>query len=164
MGRAGDQIVPEAMPQRDAIGRETSLRLAVVGINYAPEEIGIARYTTDMAVWLLARGHDVEVIAGKPYYPQWSVYPAYRGGGWRRGMEQGVRVIRCPHYVPERPGGLKRVVHLASFGLSALLPVLGLRWRQRKVCPQVVICVVPALLSVPAAWLAARLCGAKLWI
>jgi len=31
------------------------LRLAIVGLNYAPEEIGIARYTTDMAKALAAR-------------------------------------------------------------------------------------------------------------
>ena len=140
------------------------MRLAIIGINYAPEEIGIARYTTDMAVWLAARGHAVEAIAGKPYYPQWSVYPAYRGGGWRHGVEQGVAVTRCPHYVPARPGGLKRVIHLASFGLSALLPVLQLRLRPREQRPQVVLCVVPALLSVPVAWVAARLLGARLWI
>ena len=140
------------------------MRLTIIGINYAPEEIGIARYTTDMAVWLAARGHGVEAIAGKPYYPQWSVYPAWRGGGWRRGTEQGVTVTRCPHYVPARPGGLKRVIHLASFGLSALLPVLQLRLRPREQRPQVVLCVVPALLSVPVAWVAARLLGARLWI
>ena len=140
------------------------MRLAIIGINYAPEEIGIARYTTDMAVWLAARGHGVEAIAGKPYYPQWSVYPAWRGGGWRHGVEQGVTVTRCPLYVPARPGGLKRVIHLASFGLSALLPVLQLRLRPREQRPQVVLCVVPALLSVPVAWVAARLLGARLWI
>ena len=140
------------------------MHLAVVGLNYAPEEIGISRYTADVAAWLAARGHDVEVIAGKPYYPQWEVYPAYRGGGWRRAVERGVRVVRCPHYVPAQPGGLKRVIHLASFGLSALVPVLGLWLRPRHRRPQIIMCVVPALLSVPAAWLAARLCGAALWI
>ena len=140
------------------------MRLAILGINYAPEEIGIGRYTTDTAVWLVARGHDVEAIVGKPYYPQWSVYPAWRGGGWRRGQERGVTVTRCPHYVPARPGGLKRVIHLASFTLSALLPTLGLRLRPRDQRPQVVLCVVPALLSVPVAWVAARLVGARLWI
>ena len=152
------------MRQQDAPDCAGNMRLAIIGINYAPEEIGIARYTTDMAVWLAERGHNVEVIAGKPYYPQWSVYPAYRGGGWRRGVEKGVRVTRCPLYVPAKPGGLKRVIHLASFGLSAVVPVLGLRLRPREDRPQVVLCVVPALLSVPVAWIAARLCGARLWI
>ena len=139
------------------------MRIAIVGLNYAPEEIGIARYTADMARSLAARGHDVEVIAGKPYYPEWQVYAGWQGGGWRHGTEDGVRVTRCPHYVPRVPTGLKRILHLASFALSALVPGLRMALR-RDARPQVVICVAPALLSVPVAWVVARLAGAKLWV
>jgi len=95
--------------------RTARLRIAVLGINYAPEEIGIGRYSTDLALALARRGHEVEVIAGKPYYPQWRVPDPFRGGGWRRSVENGVRVVRCPHYVPAEPTGLRRIVHLASF-------------------------------------------------
>ena len=137
------------------------MRIAIIGLNYAPEEIGIARYTADMARALAARGHGVQVIAGKPYYPQWQVYDGWQGGGWRRAVEDGVTVTRCPHYVPRAPTGLRRIVHLASFACSALWP--GLRMA-RRVRPQVVICIAPALLSVPAAWALARLAGARLWV
>jgi colanic acid biosynthesis glycosyl transferase WcaI len=145
------------------------LKLAIVGINYAPEEIGIARYTSDMAVELAARGHAVEVIAGKPYYPQWAIYPEFKGLDWRKSVERGVKITRVPFYVPGAPSGLKRILHLASFALAALVPVLGLVFRGlvfggREDRPDVVICVAPALLSVPVAWLAARLTGAKLWV
>ena len=140
------------------------LRLAILGINYAPEEIGIARYTTDMAVSLASRGHRVEVIAGKPYYPQWTTYLPYRRRGWHRETERGIAITRCPHYVPAEPNGRKRIVHLASFAAAALGPALRLAFRRRLARPQVVICVVPTLLAVPVAWLAARLAGAKLWV
>jgi colanic acid biosynthesis glycosyl transferase WcaI len=140
------------------------LRLAILGINYAPEEIGIARYTTDMANALAARGHQVEVIAGKPYYPQWTTYLPFRSGGWRKGRESGVAITRCPHYVPADPSGPRRILHLASFAAAALGPALKLVFRPGPARPQVVICVVPALLCVPVAWLAARLSGAKLWV
>lgn len=140
------------------------LRVAILGINYAPEEIGIARYTTDMAVALTARGHRVEVIAGKPYYPQWTTYLPYRRPGWLHDTERGVAITRCPHYVPALPNGRRRIVHLASFAAAALGPALGLVFRQGPARPQVVICVVPALLSLPVAWLAARLAGARLWV
>ncbi|HZV11418.1 MAG TPA: glycosyltransferase, partial [Novosphingobium sp.] len=139
------------------------MRLAILGINYAPEEIGIARYTTDMAVELAARGHVVEVVAGKPYYPAWQVPQAWRGG-WRRSGEAGVGIMRCPLYVPREPNGLRRIVHLISFALSALGPALMLARRPREERPQVVLCVAPALLSVPVAWLMARLAGARLWV
>ncbi|MDP9056067.1 MAG: WcaI family glycosyltransferase [Pseudomonadota bacterium] len=141
-----------------------ALRVAILGINYAPEEIGIARYTTDMAVALAARGHHVEVIVGKPYYPQWTIYGPYRKRGWHRDVERGIRVTRCPHYVPAVPNGPRRIAHLASFAVSALGPALRLAFRRGSERPQVIICVVPALLSVPVAWLAARLARAKLWV
>ena len=47
---------------------------------------------------------------------------------------------------------------------AALGPALRLVLRRGAARPQVVICVVPALLSLPVAWLAARLAGAKLWV
>ncbi|WJS99231.1 WcaI family glycosyltransferase [Novosphingobium humi] len=139
------------------------LRLAIVGLNYAPEEIGIARYTTDMAKALAARGAQVEVISGKPYYPAWFVEPEWRGG-WRRSVEDGVSITRCPFYVPRKPGGLKRILHLASFTLSALSPALALGMKRRDKRPQAVFCIAPSLLSVPVAWVLARLSGASLWV
>lgn len=140
------------------------MRLAILGINYAPEEIGIGRYTTDLAVELASRGHDVDVVAGKPYYPAWSVAEDYRGGGWRRAHERGVAITRCPHYVPAVPSGIKRILHLASFAISASVPMWRLARADRGKRPDVVLCIAPALLSVPVAWLGARLSGAKLWI
>jgi colanic acid biosynthesis glycosyl transferase WcaI len=136
------------------------LRIGIVGLNYAPETIGIARYTTDMAISLAQRGHEVNVVAGKPYYPAWRIADEWRGGGARRSHEDGVEITRCSHYVPATPTGPRRILHLLSFTLSALAPAL----RMARGKPDVVICVVPALLSVPAAWLAARLGKGRLWI
>jgi len=127
-----------------ALARHTPKHIAVVGINYAPEEIGIARYTTDMARALVRNGHTVDVLAGKPYYPAWEVPKAWRGGGWRRGDEHGVHITRCPHYVPRSPNGLRRILHLMSFAAAALPPALrmgrGLARRPgvRRHRPQVV--------------------------
>ena len=140
------------------------MRLAILGINYAPEEIGIGRYTTDMAVALTERGHHVEVVAGKPYYPAWEVPQDYRGGGWRKATERGVSITRCPHYVPKNPSGIKRILHLASFAMSALGPALRLARRPRGDRPELFLCVAPALLSVPVAWMAARVAGVPLWV
>lgn len=135
------------------------MKLLIVGLNYAPEPVGIGPYTAAMAEALAERGIDVRVVAGKPYYPQWRTYPGFRGL-WRRSKESGVTVIRCAHFVPRHPAGLARIIHLASFAASALLPALHqARWK-----PDVVVCLAPALLSVPVARLAAWLAGAKLWV
>lgn len=138
--------------------------ILIIGLNYAPEPVGIGPYSQGFAEAVAARGANVSVVAGKPYYPQWRVDPAFAGGGWRRSVESGVRIVRCPHYVPAEPGGLKRVLHLASFALSALGPALREALRPRGERPEIVFTVAPALLGVMTAWLAAKLAGARLWI
>ena len=46
-------------------------RILVVGLNYAPEPVGIGPYSRGLAEALAAKGSAVEVVAGQPYYPQW---------------------------------------------------------------------------------------------
>ena len=139
-------------------------RVLIVGINYAPEPVGIGPYTHGLAQALVAAGADVQAVVAKPYYPQWRTYPAYAGCGWQQGEEQGVRLVRCPIYVPAQPSGLKRIVHLASFALSALPFALRAALRPKSERPDLVVVLAPALLSVVTAWLAAKCAGAQLWI
>lgn len=136
------------------------LRLLVVGLNYAPEQVGIGPYTTGLCETLAEWGHAVEVVAGEPYYPEWKRRSGQPSCG-ERTVEAGVGVMRCRHYVPTNPTGLRRILHLASFSLSALFPALR---AARRLRPDVVIVVAPSLLSVPVAWLAAKWAGASLWI
>lgn len=96
------------------------MKIQIIGLNFAPEPIGIGRYTGDMAQSLAARGHAVEVVCAPPYYPAWQVAHAWRGAGWRRRIEGGIAVTRCPIYVPGNPTGVRRIIHLLSFALAAL--------------------------------------------
>lgn len=137
------------------------MKVLIVGLNYAPEPIGIGPYTTGLAEWLAANGHDVEVVAGRPYYPQWLVYPGFGGFGWRRTEEAGVGITRCWHYVPHVPGGAKRILHHLTFMLTALPASL---WCAMRVRPDAVLCVAPSIMSAFPARLAAWLGGAKLWL
>lgn len=136
----------------------------IVGINYAPEPVGIGPYTQGLAEALVEAGAEVQAVVAKPYYPQWRTWPAYAGGGWQHGEEHGVRLTRCPIYVPAEPSGLKRIVHLASFALSALPFALRAALRPKAERPELVLVLAPALLSVVTAWLAAKVAGARLWI
>jgi len=136
-------------------------RVLILGLNYAPEPIGIGAYTSGLAQGLARLGFVVDVISGVPYYPAWQVYPGFSAWRWQSGAEHGVRVTRCPIYVPARPGGLRRILHLASFSLSSLPAVLA---RSRRTRPDVVVCPAPSLLSIPIAWLGAKMAGARLWI
>ncbi|WP_197204077.1 WcaI family glycosyltransferase [Crateriforma conspicua] len=72
-----------------------------------------------------------------------------------------IRVIRCPLWVPGKVSGLKRIIHLASFGLSSVPVML---WKAVTFRPDVILTVEPAAMCMPTTWLAARLCGAKAWL
>ena len=136
------------------------MKILIYGINYAPELTGIGKYSAEMAEWLAARGHSVSVVTAPPYYPQWRVHDGYRAGRYAREERAGVSVRRAPLWVPARPGGVKRLLHLASFALSSLPSLL----RAAAGRPDVILVVEPALFCAPSAWLAARLCGARAWL
>ncbi|WP_082529127.1 MULTISPECIES: WcaI family glycosyltransferase [unclassified Bradyrhizobium] len=137
------------------------MRILVVGINYAPDLIGVAKYTTEFCESMAAWGHEVRVVTGPPYYPDWSIPQRYRSSWYVRERLNDVEVIRAPIYVPARPSGLRRLLHHASFLVSAAGPLLSgaLFWR-----PDIVFVVAPSLLSAPVAALAARLVGAAPWV
>ena len=78
------------------------MKILLYGINFAPELTGIGKYTGELAAWLAARGHDVRVVTAPPYYPAWAVSPGYSGCAYRTEQWQGVRVVRCPLWVPRQ--------------------------------------------------------------
>jgi colanic acid biosynthesis glycosyl transferase WcaI len=137
------------------------MRVLVIGINYAPDLIGVAKYNTEFCEALVSCGHDVRVITAPPYYPEWSIPTAHRGLRYRSENINGIQVTRSPIYVPENPTGAKRLLHHVSFALTSLWPVLSgsLGWR-----PEVVFSVAPSLISAAfPAWIARRI-GAFSWL
>ncbi|KUR75536.1 WcaI family glycosyltransferase [Novosphingobium sp. Fuku2-ISO-50] len=137
------------------------MNVLVVGLNYAPEPVGIGPYTAGMAESLVAAGHTVCVVSGKAYYPRWELHPDHRRKGVLRSVENGVTVLRVPIYVPPRPTGAKRLIHHLSYMASALFPALR---ASRAVRPDVVICVAPSLISMVTARIVARRANARLWL
>jgi colanic acid biosynthesis glycosyl transferase WcaI len=119
------------------------LDILVVGINYAPEVTGIARYTTGMTRKLAADGHRVQVLTGFPHYPAWSFSPGYEHGWRRRERLGGVDVVRLRHPLPRNHLGPGRVLMEAVFAAQA--SVGGTR------DPDLVLAMSPALLSVATA-------------
>jgi colanic acid biosynthesis glycosyl transferase WcaI len=141
------------------------LRILIYGLNYAPELTGIGKYTGEMASWLAVRGHDVRVVTAPPYYPAWSIREDYRDRLYRTENAGHLNpaepiVYRTPLYVPAKPTGLKRVLHLSSFMLGSL-PVLA---RQIFWQPEVVFTVEPTFFCAPAALLVAQGTGAASWL
>lgn len=116
------------------------MRILIYGINYYPELTGIGKYTGEMGAWLASKGHTVTVVTALPYYPEWKIRSAYRSKGWHSEMEAGVKIYRCPLYVPSVNSSAKRIIHEFSFFLSAI-PVLVLNLFQKK--NDIILCVSP---------------------
>ena len=91
------------------------MRILIYGINYAPELTGIGKYTGEMAVWMAQQGYDVSVITSMPYYPEWEIHTQYKGKLWHKEIVDGVKVYRCPFYVPKKVASKKRILHEFSF-------------------------------------------------
>lgn len=136
------------------------MKILIYGVNYAPEMTGIGKYSSSMAEWLAGHGHEVRVLAGKPYYPQWKVHAGYSSATYSRERIAGVDVWRCPIFVPAQPSGLKRIVHLGSYAISSF-PALfrHLSWK-----PDLVFAVAPSFFCAPAAWTFARIAHTRCWL
>lgn len=139
------------------------MRILIYGLNYAPELTGVGKYTGEMASWLGSQGHDVRVVTGQPYYPDWTIPTHY--GKLRYRIERAdsyaePRVYRCPLWVPLHPSGITRLIHLSSFAVSSL-PAVAMQsfWK-----PEVVVAVQPTFFTAPAALLLAAVTGAKSWL
>jgi colanic acid biosynthesis glycosyl transferase WcaI len=137
------------------------MKILVYGLNYAPELIGIGKYTNEMCEWLSARGHHVKVVTGYPFYPHWQVDRRYRNSAYSRELRNGIEVTRCPLYVPARPSGLRRLVSHLSFALSSAPALIGAALRFR---PDVVLAIAPSQLTAPAALTASAVSGARSWL
>ncbi|MPR32137.1 WcaI family glycosyltransferase [Salmonirosea aquatica] len=132
------------------------MRILLYGINYAPELTGIGKYSGQMGAWLAGRGHEVSVITAKPYYPQWRIHKNYRAWGWRREEREGVKVYRCPLYVPAQASSFKRILHEFSFLASSLPIWLGMLFQKKY---DVIVCISPPFHLGVLPWLYGKLRG-----
>jgi colanic acid biosynthesis glycosyl transferase WcaI len=136
------------------------MKILIYGLNYAPEMTGVGKYTAEMAVLLASRGHEVRVVCAPPYYPEWRVAANYVPWRYQRETRDGVTIWRAPLWVPSRPNGLKRMLHLASFAASSL-PLLARQvlWR-----PDAAMLIEPTLMCAPATLAFARIARASAWL
>lgn len=152
-----------------------NVKIVLSTLNFTPELTGIGKYSGEMASWLATQGHQVHVVTAPPYYPAWKVGLGYSAVSYlqeklvihhaplpdgTQPATQDLIVHRCPLWVPPKPSGAKRLIHLASFALSSLPVML----RQIFWKPDVVWMVAPAFFCAPGMWLTAKLSGAPAWI
>jgi len=132
------------------------MRILVVGINYAPEKIGIGENTTKICEYLASRGHKVTMITSFPHYPEWRIWDPYRGRIFMRESINGVSVYRGYAVLPRYPlNTFQRIVHDISFTISVFIIGLAIG----KV--DVVLAVSPPLEGALSAYLLAKIKQAK---
>jgi len=124
------------------------MRIIVWGINYAPEVTGIGPHNTALCEFLLASGHQVEMITSFAYYPAWKKLPADRWKLFRTDLLNEIPVHRCWHYVPGRRNVFSRIIHELTFVKSSFIRCLFLPRAD------LMVVVSPPLLLGLAAWLA----------
>ena len=108
------------------------------GLNYTPEQTGIAPYTTGLAEHLVRCGHEVTVITGFPSYPQGRVPARYQGRLQQRERIRGVDVRRRWHHVTSGRSAIGRALCEGTFAISGL-SAMGIPR------PDAVLGVVPSL-------------------
>ena len=135
-------------------------RILLLGGNYVPEPTGIGKYNGEMVDWLSKEGYECGVITSYPYYPYWKTQPPYEKKSFWFTREESfanstqVNVYRCPHYIPKKPSGMKRIVSDLSFFISAFCQLFILLFMKKY---DYVIAVVPpfqlGLLGVLYRWI-----------
>ncbi|MGL4902323.1 MAG: WcaI family glycosyltransferase [Cetobacterium sp.] len=95
-------------------------KIAVIGLNYYPEESSTGLYTTEMCDYL-QKEFDVTAITGYPYYPEWRISVEYIGkNGILEEERNGVQIYRVKQYVPSKVNPLNRLYHYYDFYKKAL--------------------------------------------
>ena len=171
--------------------KNEKFKILLHGLNFSPEEIGVGKYSGEMVEFLLQNGVSCCVVTTPPYYPHWKIRNGYSGFRYQTEkrtprppttntapaepktwepktcvapdvvQSESLEVVRCPVWVPKQVNGMKRILHLASFGISSWPVVL---WKAITFRPRVIMTVEPAAFCMPATLLAARLTGAKAWL
>lgn len=125
--------------------------ILIYGMNYAPEMIGVGRYSGEIGAYLAELGYRVRVITTPPHYPGWRVDPPSRALSYSREWRDGVEIQRCPILLGKKMRGFWRLVAPVSFVLGSAPLAL---WTLLVDRPRIVLCIEPTLLVAPIALVA----------
>lgn len=134
------------------------MRVLVVSQYFWPEGFRINEITQT----LVERGLQVEVLAGKPNYPQGKIFAGYRAWGCQQEEYHGVTVRRIP-LIARGSGGVRLALNYLSFVFSGLFFAPWLL-RKKKYDVVFIYALSPVLQAIPALFLAwLKECPVVLW-
>lgn len=125
------------------------MRILVVSQYFAPEVFRINEVVQSLA----AKGAVVDVLTGKPNYPEGKFFAGYSAWGCKTERALGATVYRVPIFSRGERGALRLVLNYLSFVISGLLwgPWL---LRERRYDVVFVYGLSPILSAIPAVFLA----------
>lgn len=135
------------------------MKLLIISQYFWPENFRI----NDVAKTLSEKGIEVEVLTGKPNYPQGVIYPGYKIWGCQRETHQGINVNRIP-LLARGGGGWRLTLNYLSFVVSGLM---FSPWMLRKKRFDVIFIYAPSpiLQAIPAIFLGwLKGCSVVLWV
>ncbi|MGQ0443205.1 MAG: glycosyltransferase family 4 protein [Methylophilaceae bacterium] len=106
----------------------------------------------EMASALKARGHEIEVITGKPNYPDGKFFTGYGGWGLQKETWRDITIHRLPMLARGSKSGIRLALNYCSFMISGLVFA---PWLLRKAKVDVIFVYAPSpiLQAIPAIFL-----------
>lgn len=136
------------------------MRILIVSQYFWPESFRI----NDLVRSLAQQGHAVEVLTGKPNYPDGVVFPGYHSCGCNAEDWLGIKIYRVPIVARGSNSSIRLALNYLSFVISGLLFA---PWILRKKKYDVIFVYAPSPIfqSIPASfigWL--KQCPVALWV
>lgn len=136
------------------------MNLLIVGQYFWPENFRI----NDLVRSLVEQGHIVEVLTGKPNYPEGKIFSGYSSWGCSSENWQGIKIYRIPIAARGSKSGIRLALNYFSFVVSGLLFA---PWLLRKQKYDVIFVYAPSPIfqSIPASFLGwMKRCPVALWV
>jgi colanic acid biosynthesis glycosyl transferase WcaI len=109
-----------------------STDIVIVSQTFWPEPIGTPLYVTDLAKWLADRNVNIRVFTGRPYYPEFKLYPGYEGNNKAEEKLGSISIFRIPTYVPISGSILGRAKSEVNFLLRNIARIITGRLQKSK--------------------------------
>ncbi len=105
------------------------MRILVISQYFFPENFRI----NDLVFSLFKRGHQVEVLTGKPNYPNGDYFSGYSWNGPNKEEIRGIKVHRANLVIRKKAGGLRLFLNYISFVLFGLLKLFKIKGNFDKI-------------------------------
>lgn len=121
------------------------MRVLIVSQYFWPENFRI----NELVQSLVARGVAVDVLTGKPNYPEGKIYPGYQATGCTREFWHGANIFRVPMFPRGFRSGVRLFLNYLSFIFSGA--IVG-TWQLRNTETEVIFVYAPSplLQALPA--------------